>query len=81
MLFVIFIVVVFCVFFLFFCCCCFFGGGGGGGGGGGKCGVHLCCNTCCENMQLINIELALIGDNTYRNRLLTYNLVHRIPGI
>ena len=39
-------------FFFFF----FFGGGGGWGAG---CGARLCCNTRCEYIQLIGVELPL----------------------
>ena len=51
----------------------------GRGGVRGKRGVHLCCNTCCEHMQLIYIELLLPGDNA-KNGLIYCNLIPRIPG-
>ena len=42
-----------------------------------KCGVNICSNTCCEHMQLINIELR---DYT-NNGLITCNLILRVPCI
>ena len=56
--------VVFCFLFVFL----FFGGRGGGV----KCDVHLCCNNCCKQMQLTNIEL-------FYNGLITCNLILVIP--
>ena len=47
---------------------------------GVKCGVHLCCNTCCDYIQLISVELPLLGDYA-RNGRIYCNLIPRIPGI
>ena len=47
---------------------------------GVKCGVHLCCNTCCDYIQLISVELHLPG-NYARNGHIYCNLIPRIPGI
>ena len=47
---------------------------------GVKCGVHLCCNTCCDYIQLISVELPLLG-NYARNGWIYCNLIPRIPGI
>ena len=47
---------------------------------GVKCGVHLCCNTCCEHVQLISIELPLLC-NYARNGQIYCNLIPRIPGV
>ena len=52
----------------------------GGGGGGGKCGVHLCCNTCCEHVQLISIELPLLANYAWNGQIYC-NWIPRIPGI
>ena len=45
---------------------------------GVKCGIHLCCNTCCEHMQLISIELPLLG-NYASNGQINCNWIPRIP--
>ena len=45
-----------------------------------KCGVHLCCNTCCDYIQLISVELPLLV-NYARNGRIYCNLIPRIPGI
>ena len=47
---------------------------------GVKCGVHLCCNTCCDYIQLISVELPILG-NYARNGQTYCNLIPRIPGI
>ena len=47
---------------------------------GVKCGVHLCCNTCCDYIQLISVELPLLG-NYARNDRIYCNLIPRISGI
>ena len=47
---------------------------------GVKCGVHLCCYTCCDYIQLISVELPLLG-NYARNGRIYCNLIPRIPGI
>ena len=47
---------------------------------GVKCGAHLCCNTCCDYVQLISIELSLLV-NYARNGRIYCNLISRIPGI
>ena len=47
---------------------------------GVKCGVHLCCNTCCDYIQLISVELPLLV-NYARNGQIYCNLIPRIPGI
>ena len=47
---------------------------------GVKCGVHLCCNTCCDYIQLISVELPLLV-NYARNGQIYCHLIPRIPGI
>ena len=46
---------------------------------GVKCGVHLCCNTCCDYIQLISVELPILGIYA-RNGQIYCNLIPRIPG-